>query len=241
MMVHDREHGASEEQHLPYTHPDVISKFENETACETILAAVKKHVPRGGSILDVGSGRGELMELLAAAGYKVSGCDMDEECLRLSRRFGPATKVNIEDISDDTFERQYDCIIMSHVLEHLENPRVTLRRLAVFSKGLMIVSVPNPSYMHFVFRSLMRIKIDYVNVRHLYSWDWYHFRTFIELGCGMKIVEFCHDSVALPVTVPIRIWLYNRGLLGPIENRFLKALFPRFCRSITAVIQTNPE
>ena len=149
--------------------------------------------------------------------------------------------MDIENISEDTFDRQYDCIIMSHVLEHLENPREALKRLAMFSNGLMIVSVPNPSYMHFVFRSLMRIKIDYVNVHHLYSWDWYHFRTFIELGCGMKILEFCHDSVALPVTVPVRSWLYNRGLLAPIENRFLKALFPRFCRSITAVIQTRPE
>ncbi|MHB9111508.1 MAG: class I SAM-dependent methyltransferase [Thermoleophilia bacterium] len=235
------EHAARDTQHLPYTHPNVISRFENDTACETILVAVKKYVRPGGSILDVGSGRGELMELLAASGYSVYGCDLDDECLKLSRRFGFATKVDIENISADTFDQQFDCIIISHVLEHLADPRETLKRLAMFSKGLMIVAVPNPSYLLFVFRSLMRIKIDYVNVRHLYSWDWYHFRTFIELGCGMKILEFCHDSVALPVTVPVRGWLYNRGLLGPIENRFLKALLPRFCRSITAVIQTRPE
>lgn len=235
------EHDPGDTQHLPYTHPNVISRFENETAYETILAAVKKYVRPGGSILDVGSGRGELMELLAASGYSVNGCDLDDECLRLSRRFGSATKVDIENILADTFDQQYDCIIMSHVLEHLENPRETLKRLALFSKGLMIVAVPNPLYLQFVFRSLMRTKIDYVNVRHFYSWDWYHFRTFIELGCGMKILEFYHDSVALPITVPVRSWLYNRGLLDPIENRFLKALLPRFCRSITAVIQTGPE
>lgn len=230
-----------ETPHLPYDHPNVISQFENETAYRTILAAVKKYVPHGGSILDVGSGRGELMEMLAALGYSVNGCDQDEECLILSRRFGSARKVNIENLSEDEFDQQYDCIIMSHVLEHLENPRDTLKRLAMYSKGLMIVSVPNPSYMHFIFRSLMRIKVDYVNVRHLYSWDWYHFKTFIELGCGMKIMEFFHDSVSLPVTVPIRSWLYDTGLLEPIENRLLKALFPRFCRSITAVIKTKPD
>ena len=228
-------------QHLPYTYPDVISRFENETAYATILAAVRNHVRPGGSILDVGSGRGELMDLLAGGGYTVSGCDLDEECLRLSRRFGPATKVDIEKITPDTFDQQFDCIVMSHVLEHLENPRQTLGRLAMFSKGLMIIAVPNPYYLQFVFRSLLRTKIDYVNVKHLYSWDWYHFRTFIELGCGLRIVEFRHDSVALPVTAPVRRWLYNRGWLAPIEDRFLKALLPRFCRSITAVIQVSPE
>ncbi|MFA5809725.1 MAG: class I SAM-dependent methyltransferase [Thermoleophilia bacterium] len=227
-------------QHLPYTHPDVISRFENKTAYATILRAVKKHLKPGASVLDVGSGRGELMKLLADNGYSVSGCDLDDECLRLSRRFGSASRVDIENISAETFDRQFDCIIMSHVLEHLENPREILGRLAAFSKGLMVLAVPNPHYMHFVARSLARTEIDYVNVRHLYSWDWYHFRTFIELGCGMRILEFFHDSVALPVPVPIRRWLYDKSLLGPIEDRFLKALFPRFCRSITAAVQVRP-
>ena len=228
-------------QHLPYTHPDVISLFENGTAYATVLKAVKKYLPPGGSVLDVGSGRGELMEMLAGSGYTANGCDLDDECLKLSRRYGQASKIDIEDISQDTFDRKYDCIIMSHVLEHLENPRETLKRLAMFSNGLMVLAVPNPHYMHFVARSLARTDIDYVNVRHLYSWDWNHFRTFIEIGCGMKILEFFYDSVSLPLPVPARRWLYNVKMLGPIEDRLLKALLPRFCRSITAAVQVNPE
>jgi SAM-dependent methyltransferase len=228
-------------QHLPYTHPDVISIFENETVHTMILSAVKKYVEPGGSVLDVGSGRGELMNLLAVNGYAVSGCDLDKECLRLSSRYGPVTSADMEDISLGSFSQKYDCIIMSHVLEHLENPRETLGRLAGFTNGLIIISVPNPSYLQFIARSLTRAKIDYVNVRHLYCWDWYHFKTFIELACGLKILEFCYDSVAMPAPAPVRRWLYNRGWLGPIEDRFLKMLLPRFCRSITAVIRVASD
>lgn len=227
---------SSGTQHLPYTHPDVISIFENETVHATILSAVKNSVEPGSSVLDVGSGRGELMNLLAASGYAVSGCDLDEECLRLSNRYGLVTSVDIEDISPESFSQKYDCIIMSHVLEHLENPLKTLERLAEFSNGLMVISVPNPSYLQFIARSLTRAKIDYVNARHLCCWDWYHFKTFIELACGFKILEYYYDSVAIPAPAPVRRWLYNRGWLSPIENRFLKMLLPRFCRSITAVI-----
>lgn len=228
------------EQHLPYVHPNVISLFENGTVHEAIVRAVKKYLPTGSSILDVGSGRGELMNLLTANGYAVSGCDFDEECLKLSSRYGEVTKVDIENITPDTFARKYDCVIMSHVLEHIANPRDTLKQLATFSHGLMVLSVPNSHYMHFIARSLVRTDIDYVNAKHLCNWDWNHFKTFIELGCGMKILDYFHDSVSLPVPVPIRCWLYEKNLLEPIENHFLKALLPRFCRSITVAVQTNP-
>ncbi|MBI5870698.1 MAG: class I SAM-dependent methyltransferase [Actinobacteria bacterium] len=228
-------------QHLPYTHPDVISIFENATVHAMIMSAVKDSVKPGGTVLDVGSGRGELMSQLAMNGYDVSGCDLDDECLRLSSRYGPVTRVDIEDIQSGSFDQKFDCIIMSHVLEHLENPRETLGRLAGFTNGLMIISVPNPSYLQFIARSLVRAKIDYVNVRHLCCWDWYHFKTLIEMACGFKILDYYYDSVALPAPAPVRRWLYRRGWLEPIENHFLKKLLPRFCRSVTAVIRVVPE
>lgn len=226
-------------QHLPYTHPDEISVFENSTTYSALLEAVTRHIAPGSSVLDVGSGRGELMEMLAKRGYEVSGCDLDEECLNLSGRFGPTFRVDLENIAPEAFSRKFDCIIMSHVLEHLENPRRTLKSLAEFSNGFMVLAVPNPTYLQFVARSLARTRIDYVNVRHLYSWDWYHFRTFIELACGMRVIEFFHDSVAVPLPAPVRRWFYRMGWLEPIENRLLRALLPRFCRSIIAVVKVS--
>ena len=64
-------------EHLPYTYADKLMEIESEFTYSVIMGAIKKYVPPGASILDIGSGRGELMEKLADAGYEVCGCDID--------------------------------------------------------------------------------------------------------------------------------------------------------------------
>jgi hypothetical protein len=128
---------------------------------------------------------------------------------------------------------------MSHVLEHVENPKAALIRLASVSKGLMVISIPNPYYSPFVCAALLRRPTGPVNATHLYSWDWSHFETFVEAGCGMEIIDWFHDCVAMPVLTRFRLPLNKMGVLSTIENRLLKAVLPSFCRSITAVVKVN--
>ncbi len=227
-------------KHLPYELPDACAAFETGTIYRTIIKAVRKHLPAGARILDIGCGRGELISMLSQNGYAVSGCDSDEECVKLSSRYGEAVLLDVREISPEHFGQKFDCVIMSHLLEHVDNPRETLIRAAGLTDNLLIVSVPNPYYSPFILKSLLRTRVDYVNRRHLYSWDWYHFRTFAELGCGLELVEFCYDSVALPLPYRTRAFLGRRGLLKPLELRLMRALFPRFCSSITAVLRKQP-
>ncbi|GBE57317.1 bifunctional 3-demethylubiquinone-9 3-methyltransferase/ 2-octaprenyl-6-hydroxy phenol methylase [bacterium BMS3Abin01] len=179
------------------------------------------------------------MKMLSAAGYKVSGCDVDEECVRLSRRYGRVDKIDIKEISQNTLDDTFDCIIMSHVLEHVENPKAILEHVAGLSDGLLVISVPNPYYTPYVLKSLLRLKVGYVNEKHLYSWDWYHFKTFAEMGCGLELIDYCYDSVALPIPYRTRAFLGNMGWLKPLEYGFLRAIIPRFCTSITAVLRNK--
>lgn len=226
-------------EHLPYCYTNKLMEIESEFMYSVIMDAIKKYVPTGARILDIGSGRGELMEKLAKSDYQVYGCDMDDECVRLSKRFGETLKINVNDISPDTFGFQFDCIILSHVLEHLDNPREALKKLVSITKGLMVISVPNPYDSMSVMRSLVRREIKYTNTGHLAIWDWTHLKTFIEVGCDMEILEFYYDFVALPVPNRLRQFLGNRGLLRSLEGKYLKAAFPGFCRSITAVVNTK--
>lgn len=228
-------------EHIPYVYTDDVVKFESEATYETILEVVKKYVRPGGTILDVGSGRGEMMEKLSLDGYEVCGCDMDDECLRLSARFGKVMKMNIEDISPEKLDDKFDCVLLSHVLEHMENPRETLTRLAGISRGPLIISLPNPYYALFVLRALIGKKPEYMNTGHLQVWDWSHFKTFVEVGCNMQVLEYFSDTVPVPLPHQARILLLKARILPPIENRFLKAIFPKFCRSITAVVKPKDK
>ena len=38
-----------------------------------------------------------------------------------------------------------------------------------------------------------------VHPRHLYSWDYWHLKTFLEKTCGLFVEGWAYDSVALPL------------------------------------------
>lgn len=234
----------TEVKHISYVHPDALAEYLEESTYDVVFEAVSKHVPRGAQVLDVGCGRGELMKRLSESGYDVYGCDMDDTCVKMARSYGEVRKLSVDEVSTDSFEGEFDCILMSHVLEHLENPREALKRLSSLLRGVMVISVPNPYYLPHVTDALLRRKINYVNTGHLQHWDWNHFKTFMEVGCDQDVLEWFYDIVPLPgVPLPglrtYRRFLYKIGILATIEGGLLRAMLPRFCRSITAV--TKPS
>lgn len=202
-----------------------------------MLRAVNKYVPSGGRILDVGSGRGELLKRFSEAGYVAYGCDVDDECVRLSSKYAPVLKLDIDEVVRENFDSTFDCVVLSHVLEHLENPRQTLLQLSELTDGVIVVSVPNLHYAPWVVRSLLRMDLDYVNDGHLQSWDWAHFKNLVENGCGKEILEWFYDSVSIPLPQKAKRSLYKIGALELIDNQLLPKIFPRFSRSITAIIK----
>jgi SAM-dependent methyltransferase len=207
----------------------------SESTYDAILEAVEAHAPRGSRVLDAGSGRGEVMKRLSERGYEVHGCDADERCVAASSVYGEARLLGLEEVSPETVGR-FDCVVASHVLEHVRDPKEALERLSSVS-DLLVLAVPNPYYSPFLVKALFQTPIGHINRGHLYSWDYPHFRTFLEVSCGMSVVGWFYDSVALPVPGKVRATFLKVGLLSRIENGPLKSALPRFCRSIIAVVR----
>lgn len=227
-----------EVKHIEYDDgKDSLADLRNESTYDAVFRAVSKYVPVGARILDVGSGRGELLKRFSEAGYDARGCDMDEECVRLSSMYAPVEKLSIEEVTRENLGSGFDCIVLSHVLEHLENPRQTLLQLSELTDGVIVVSVPNLHYAPWVVRSLLRMNLDYVNEGHLQSWDWAHFKNLVVNGCGKEVLEWFHDSVSVPLPYSVKQSLHNMGALSLIDNRLLPKALPRFSRSVTAVIK----
>jgi 2-polyprenyl-3-methyl-5-hydroxy-6-metoxy-1,4-benzoquinol methylase len=81
-----------------------------------------------------------LLKRFSEAGYDVRGCDVDDRCVALSSRFAPVQKLTVEEVTLERFDAEFDCVVLSHVLEHLENPRQALLRLSALTSGVMVVS-----------------------------------------------------------------------------------------------------
>lgn len=98
---------------------------------------------RRGAVLDVGCGSGNLMEALRARGHgDLYGVDFDPKAIQVAREAG--LDVSVGEVSD-VGRRDFDIVLMNHVIEHLPSPEDTLREVRLHLKpgGTFIVRTPN--------------------------------------------------------------------------------------------------
>lgn len=99
-------------------------------------------------VLDVGCATGNLAEVLAGRGCRVTGIEIDPEAARQAEKHCERVIVgDVEslDLGADLDEADFDVIVFGDVLEHLKDPLQTLRRFKPFlqTEGYVIASIPN--------------------------------------------------------------------------------------------------
>jgi SAM-dependent methyltransferase len=103
-------------------------------------------------VLEVGCGTGELISIpLAKMGFPVVGIDIHEPSIRRGRQI--AENYGIRNVTlclksiDELIQMslEFDAVICSEVLEHLEDPASMLRKIALITKpsGMALITVPN--------------------------------------------------------------------------------------------------
>lgn len=99
-----------------------------------------------GTVLDVGCGLGELVEMLhdlypTAA---ITGVDISEHALDANSTRFPFASFGLLDVERDRLDRQFDLVISSEVIEHLDEQAEAVSNLCamVAPGGALVVSVP---------------------------------------------------------------------------------------------------
>jgi len=107
--------------------------------------AVERLAGGTGRVLDVGCGRGFLLDAFRRRGWAVQGTELDDrsaaharEVLGLQVHTGPAEAWPWR-------EGHFDAVVFWHVLEHLAEPRLALERARRLLRpgGVLMVGVPN--------------------------------------------------------------------------------------------------
>ena len=97
-----------------------------------------------GRLLDVGSGGGHDMALLQELGWQVEGVEFDPKAAAVARARG--LKVHAGTLEQQAFPAdQFDVVSLSHVVEHLHDPRATLQECRRILKpgGDLVIATPN--------------------------------------------------------------------------------------------------
>ncbi|OGH64465.1 MAG: hypothetical protein A2821_03010 [Candidatus Magasanikbacteria bacterium RIFCSPHIGHO2_01_FULL_41_23] len=138
-----------------YQFDDLLVRDEDvyaQTKYEMILAVLKDSGIL--TILNAGCGSGELSFLLAAAGHKVVGIDPSFEYIALAEKRCPnqlSAQCNflVSSIETLPITEQYDCIIATDVLEHIEDHVTAIQKLVRLIKpgGTLIITVPALAFL----------------------------------------------------------------------------------------------
>jgi 2-polyprenyl-3-methyl-5-hydroxy-6-metoxy-1,4-benzoquinol methylase len=122
--------------------------LENNNSSHTLMAELVGH---GKRVLDVGCATGDLAEVLAEHGCKVTGIEIDPEAARRAEeRCDRVIVGDVEelDLGGRLGDESFDAIVFGDVLEHLKDPLRTLARLKPFlsPEGYVVASIPNVAH-----------------------------------------------------------------------------------------------
>jgi SAM-dependent methyltransferase len=112
-----------------------------------MAAALAEGVPdRGARILDVGCANGGLLRALGELGYRrLTGLDPSAGCVRNTRRL-PGVRAEVGTLADlPEGLGPFDCVVLSHVLEHVQDVRAAVDAVVCLlaEGGCVYVEVPD--------------------------------------------------------------------------------------------------
>jgi 2-polyprenyl-3-methyl-5-hydroxy-6-metoxy-1,4-benzoquinol methylase len=193
---------AEELKAMGNVHVDPNTPAPERTRYGVIANLAVAHLPPGGSVLDLGSGAGEILKLIQTArpDVRLSAADAFQECLDAAQRQMPLAAQYL--ISERNFDLsvitdRFDVVVFSHTLEHLWHPTKGMLDLVGLLKpgGIAIVAVPNLARPDALLKALLRR--HYVNRGHVVGWDHSHFKNFLEEILKLNVISYQSDGISI--------------------------------------------
>lgn len=134
-------HYEKAEDKITASHTDTVTLAENASRVE----ALKRLLPKGGRVLEIGCSDGTFLDLARRAGFSVLGIDPSEANCAKARREHPRVEVRRMFLADFPATEKFDAICHFFVLEHIFHPKPFLAQIRrqLAPGGLNFFEIPN--------------------------------------------------------------------------------------------------
>ena len=174
-------------------------------------------LPKGGKLLEIGCASGHFLNCAKQHSFKTYGIEINPKMAEKARMQGHS--VYCENFITAQLDKKFDVIYMGHVLEHMTNPNMAVRkaRQLLNKDGLLLIDVPG--YVNSSFYKPLLLLNKIVKLPRFFKmpgvWKPYHLWEF-----NKKSLNNLIESNEMQV-------LYCKGYLNPLNkgNNFLKLIF----------------
>lgn len=187
-----------------------------------------------GSFIDIGAGNGLILKFFKDKGFIVNGIELEKDQVHQMNKDFKLKGVSVKqgDITSMRGKEEFDVVIASDVIEHIENDESALRNLYSFVKkgGHLVITVP--AHMHLYGK---RDK------------NWGHYRRYDKTtlvkklesleGCKVRSVRYWN------VLGYFAYFFFEKILNQPIreEFRYKQSPFSRLVRSLLDLVLKGEE
>ena len=213
LVVYDTRDGVNQEKYI-LTHVDPRAPTRQNRGHQQTYAFIKRHMPRPGRMLDLGCGDGTVLWLARENGWDVKGVELFPEHSQLVRET-LGFDVDTSDIASYNGEEGcWDCVVLTHVLEHLPDPVGALTKIRNLLKpaGAGVLEFPNID----AFDARLRRVLDQLGIhRHRYSPSY----------VPGHVQEFCRASFAFAAQragLVLEVW--ETYSVNPLQYVFFRTV-----------------
>lgn len=121
--------------------------FDFDVMHPFMIKSFKTHWNKGGSMLELGSYKGDFTRLLTPYFDDITCVEASDEAVDAAKKeFGDSVDIIAGLFEEIDLPRKYDNIILAHVLEHLDDPALVLKRINeewLSENGRLFLICPN--------------------------------------------------------------------------------------------------
>lgn len=142
-------------------------------------------------VLDLGCKQGDISKIISSKAKSVVGIDFDQKEINTAKETYGETE-NLRFVCSEAYEyleqtkEIFDVLILSHILEHIDNPKEFLKKFSSFFKKIYI-EVPDfeASYLNH-YRLNLDSQLIYTDADHLFEFDREELKELLS-SCNLKI------------------------------------------------------